>query len=95
MSSYIRMIGVTMSQTGVCLKCGEQRDSGSHKKCDRWPSSYGVGKGFHFIGNSDAMTIGEFKKVVAALVAGENDETVVHLDLRIRQSFAAPGREKP
>lgn len=90
MSNLIRMIGMTMSQTGICLRCGEQRDKGNHKKCDRWPSSYGCGKGFHFIGNSDKMTIGELKKIVQAIAMGEDDETVVHLDLRVRQAEHVP-----
>jgi hypothetical protein len=91
MSDLIHMMGMTMSSTGTCLRCGEQRDKGSHSKCDRWPSSYGTGKGFRFIGNSDKMTIGELKRVVEAIAAGEKDDTVIHLDIRVRA--ASTGEE--
>ena len=84
MSDVIRAMGMGMSQNGACRKCGQPRESGSHSKCDRWPMKYGISKGFHFVGNSDLATVGELKKIIAAIVAGESDSQPLNFDIRVR-----------
>jgi hypothetical protein len=76
---------MVISHNGTCRKCKERRDKGSHKKCDRWPTANGVGKGFKYIGNADETNVEEFKRVVSILTQGESDDTPVQFEIRIRQ----------
>lgn len=87
MSDLIRMYGMKASQGGVCRKCGLERGNGNHTKCDRWPSMMSMNAGFHHIGNSHQTTLGELKKLVALICMGDDDDTPVQYDIRIRQIF--------
>lgn len=86
MSDLIRVYGMTCSHGGTCRKCGLPRAGGGarHDKCDRWPGNSSMNRGFRYIANSQETTIGELKRTVAALSAGESDDTPIRFDLRIR-----------
>lgn len=86
MSDFIRMLGLGMSRSGTCNKCGLERNKANHSKCDRWPMSYGSSKGFRYVSNSKESTLADLKGIVAAICAGDADETPVRFELKIIQT---------
>lgn len=89
MSYFIRTYEMKMSHNGTCRKCGKPRDKGNHTKCDRWPGGFGMKtpKGIHYTANSVDTTLAELKKFVAAVCAGDADDTPVQFDIRVREVF--------
>jgi hypothetical protein len=81
-------MGLKMSHGGTCNKCGEPRNKGNHQKCDRWPSSHGCSKGFHYVSNSKESDLADLKTVVAALCVGDDPKTPVRFELKILQTRA-------
>ena len=90
MSDFIRVMQCKMSSKGTCAKCGNPRNSGNHSKCDRWPSTYGGSKGFHYVGNSVETNLDDLKTVVAGLMHGELLATPVRFEIRIMQTANCP-----
>lgn len=86
MSDLIRMIGMKVSNKGACNKCGNSVESGYHANCNRWPVRYGLGKGFHYTGNSRETTLADLKKIVTVICAGDVDETPVRFEIKIMQT---------
>lgn len=86
MSDFIRMLGMKMSRKGTCNKCGDPRDKGNHSKCDRWPIANGCSKGFSYVSNSKESTLADLKSIVAAICAGDTDETPVRFEIKILQT---------
>jgi hypothetical protein len=86
MSDFIRMYGLKMSHKGVCNKCGDPTDKGNHRKCYRWPVSHGCAKGFTYVANARETSLAELKAIVAAICAGDDDETPVRFEIKIMQT---------
>lgn len=95
MSDFIRMMGLKMSHNGTCNKCGVPRDKANHSKCDRWPSSHGLGKGFHYVSNSKESTLQDLMSIVKAICAGDDTRTPVRFDLRVMQTANLTDEEEP
>lgn len=89
MSDFIRAYGMKMSHNGTCRKCKKSRDKGNHTECDRWPGGFGMTtpKGIHYTANSVETTLAELKKFVAAVCAGDADDTPVQFEIRVREVF--------
>ena len=86
MSDLIRMYGMKLSHNGTCRKCGVRRDKGNHSKCDRWPSGgFSSIAGFHYTANSKESNLDEFKKITDLIARGDDPETPVQFEIRVRQ----------
>lgn len=93
-SGLIRMLGLKMSRKGSCNKCGISRDSGNHKKCDTWPTSYGGSKGFHYVSNAKESSLADLKDIVNVICSGEPDDMPVRFELKIMQTMNYDERPK-
>lgn len=83
MSDVIRAYGMSMAQNGICRKCKLPLEKGNHSKCDRWPATCGVCKGFHFKANTEDTTIKFFKNIVDEIVAGESPDQAIRFEIKI------------